>query len=496
MTTLKAIAKKDHCSIPVDRTIEDAVRHLTATEMSVVVFVENDKPVGVMTERDVVSFLHSGLSLRTKLSAVKKPPLTVTEDKTVLFGLNLLIDNNIRRIVVIDRFGSFVGVVTQDDLIKQLEGELYQRDARIMDILSSKQQLRSVGAKDSLSAALEVMTRYKVGSVLVMDAGRVAGIMTEKDIIRIACDKTPLIELMGKVMSHPVICATIDSSVADVVETMRKRNIRRILINYNDGMPYRMVTNRDILRNIENSYLEFLNRKIRHAREVLDFLPQVIVEVIDVAGEQLMQWCNRKTREEFGVDMANLPITALIPAETWTRVYPEIVEKGRIEKAKVEIGERTYELSASYMKMQHEGIIQAILIDITHEVKLSTRDFLTGVYNRRMFDKKLNLELERAKRYGHVLSIGMLDIDHFKKVNDTHGHPAGDRVLQELTGIVGGHIREVDYLARYGGEACGACAGPRKRYGSSWKRIPSRAPSRSRSASALPSFSRRTRPRA
>ena len=253
-------------------------------------------------------------------------------------------------------------------------------------------------------------------------------------------------------MSHPVVSSSIDSSVSEVLELMKKKKIRRILINYNDGNPFRVISNRDILRNLENSYLEFLNRKIRHAREILDFLPEIIVEVIDVSGEQVIQWCNRKTQQVFGSDMANLPITSLIPHETWATAYPAIIDQGKIEKAKIEIGDRIFELSASYMKMQREGIIQAILIDVTSEVYMSTRDFLTGVYNRRKFDEILNIEIERAKRYAHLLSIGILDIDHFKIVNDTHGHQAGDKVLQELTGLVTQHIREVDYLARYGGE--------------------------------------------
>ncbi len=452
MTTLKAIANRHNCRIPLGRTIEDAVKQLMTSESGVVVFIEGDKPVGVLTERDIVSILHTGLSLNTPLSAVKHPPLTVTQDKTLLFGLNMLVDNNIRRLIVVDSAGCFIGVVTQDDLIKRLEGELFQRNARIMDIISSRQALRTVPAGESLAAAIKVMTQHKVGSVLVMERDHVVGILTEKDVLRIACNKTSLREKAAAFMSRPVITAPIDASVSEVIELMKAKNIRRMLITYNDGAPFRVITNRDILRNIENSYLEFLNRKIRHAREVLDFLPEVIVEVIDVSGEQVIQWCNRKTSQEFGSDMANLPITSLIPADTWARLYPAIVGQGRIEKARVEIGERIFELSASYMKMQREGIIQAILIDVTSEVNLSARDFLTGVYNRRMFEEKLNSEIERAKRYTRLLAMGILDIDQFKNVNDTQGHPAGDKVLQELAVLVGKNIREVDYLARYGGE--------------------------------------------
>lgn len=452
MTPLKSIANRDQCRIPIDRTIEDAINQMMTSGKGVVVFIEEEKPVGVLTERDIVSFLHAGINLQAPLSTVKHPPLTVTEDKTLLFGLNMLIDNNIRRIIIVDLPGRFMGVVTQDDLIKYLESELYQQDARIMDVISSKQPLRSVSAEDDLSRAVEMMATHKIGSVLVVENEKIAGIITEKDMLRIAKEGSLPRRKAAEVMTSPVITASVDSSVSQVLEIMKAENIRRILINYSDGAPFRIITNRDILRNIENSYLDFLNRKIRHAREVLDFLPEVIVEVVDVSGEQVIQWCNRKTKEEFGSDMANLPITSLIPRESWNALYPTIVAQGKLEKTKVEIGERIFELSASYMKMQREGIIQAILIDVTSEVKKSTRDFLTGVYNRRKFDEIIKHEMDRAKRYLHPLALVMIDIDHFKTVNDSFGHQAGDKILQELTRIIAQDIREVDYLARYGGE--------------------------------------------
>lgn len=452
MATLKSIAERNRHCISADRTIEDAVQYMIAAGTSVVVFLEKETPVGIMTERDVVSFLQRGISPNAPLSSVTHPPLTVTEEKTLLFGLNMLIDNNIRRLIVVDAEGAFIGVVTQDDLIRRLEGELYQQDARIIDVISTRQALRAVDAGDNLSAAVEMMTNYKVGSVLVMEKDAVAGIITERDMLRIAGSKTPLTEKAGTVMSRPVVTATIDSSVHDVLAIMKARTIRRLLITYNDGAPFRVITNRDILRNIENSYLEFLNSKIRHAREILDFLPEIILEVIDVSGEQVIQWGNRRMKQAFNSTMANLPVTDLIPAETWGKIYPEIVNQGRIEKVQIELGDRIFELSASYMKMQREGIIQAILLDVTSEVTKSSRDYLTGAYNRRKFDELLDLEIERVKRYGRPLSLALLDIDHFKRVNDAQGHQAGDSVLQELTSIVVKHIRELDSFARYGGE--------------------------------------------
>lgn len=84
--------------------------------------------------------------------------------------------------------------------------------------------------------------------------------------------------------------------------------------------------------------------------------------------------------------------------------------------------------------------------------ELSNTDPLTGLYNRRYFDDRVHQELARARRYGHPLSCCLVDLDHFKLVNDTHGHLAGDEVLRLTATILRNSTREEDVVARYGGE--------------------------------------------
>lgn len=84
--------------------------------------------------------------------------------------------------------------------------------------------------------------------------------------------------------------------------------------------------------------------------------------------------------------------------------------------------------------------------------RLSTTDPLTGIWNFRYLSMSLAREIERSTRFDRPLAVLMLDLDHFKSVNDTYGHARGDAVLRELTHRVIEHIREVDIFARYGGE--------------------------------------------
>jgi len=86
-------------------------------------------------------------------------------------------------------------------------------------------------------------------------------------------------------------------------------------------------------------------------------------------------------------------------------------------------------------------------------VKLSLTDALTGVNNRRFLSDALPSEVTRARRFGRPLAVVMCDIDHFKRVNDTYGHPAGDEVLRVFAAMLADKVRvDVDWVARFGGE--------------------------------------------
>jgi len=84
--------------------------------------------------------------------------------------------------------------------------------------------------------------------------------------------------------------------------------------------------------------------------------------------------------------------------------------------------------------------------------RLTTVDGLTQVYNKRYFMENLERELSRSSRYGRNLSLLIFDIDHFKNINDTYGHLAGDYVLKQMAKTISQNIRREDFMARYGGE--------------------------------------------
>jgi two-component system, cell cycle response regulator len=111
------------------------------------------------------------------------------------------------------------------------------------------------------------------------------------------------------------------------------------------------------------------------------------------------------------------------------------------------------ELEARVRSMLRIKRLQDELEEKNRELeRLSISDGLTGLFNHRHIHGLLKDEFERVQRTGDKLTVAMLDLDHFKAVNDTHGHQAGDRVLEELAQILRDTAREIDRLGRYGGE--------------------------------------------
>jgi diguanylate cyclase (GGDEF)-like protein len=114
------------------------------------------------------------------------------------------------------------------------------------------------------------------------------------------------------------------------------------------------------------------------------------------------------------------------------------------------------ETAGSILTLVNEAAIALELVELNEKTRvMSITDGLTGLANHREFYQSLRRELARAKRYGHSVSLLMVDVDDFKKFNDSHGHLAGDFALKKIAGILRRCVRANDVVARYGGEEFG-----------------------------------------
>lgn len=140
------------------------------------------------------------------------------------------------------------------------------------------------------------------------------------------------------------------------------------------------------------------------------------------------------------------------------RVSDRQQEQLRLVKEELLVKTELLERQAIDMKMLNEDLASEIAFRRRAEEELrvmANTDVLTGVNNRRRFLEIFECEIQRVKRTGHPLSFMMLDIDHFKSVNDQYGHAVGDQVLCHFAGALQEGFREIDVIGRLGGEEFG-----------------------------------------
>ena len=132
--------------------------------------------------------------------------------------------------------------------------------------------------------------------------------------------------------------------------------------------------------------------------------------------------------------------------------YEELLRKANTELMNINLTQEAMQKHLAEA-VDRERMLAAQLADVNKKLKQQAiTDALTGLYNRGYFDDAIRREWSRASRHNHYLSLVMFDIDHFKKVNDTYGHQAGDLVLSQVASIFKKKTRKSDIAARYGGE--------------------------------------------
>jgi len=150
----------------------------------------------------------------------------------------------------------------------------------------------------------------------------------------------------------------------------------------------------------------------------------------------------------------------IFSADGWPRELADI-EEGSAEFSITGGSTRYYRVSVSPVFVNNKNLIARIFMftDITESVNFLKElknaayiDSLTGLYNRKHFLELADIDIKRAVRMKQLIYLAMLDIDFFKKVNDTHGHIAGDIVLKEVADVIHRTIRSYDLIGRYGGE--------------------------------------------
>jgi len=283
--------------------------------------------------------------------------------------------------------------------------------------------------------------------------------------------------------------------VLKIMRTTAKGGIGKIidyrlilLTRYNEEIPAAIFGTIVYIKGKEDSTIGFLfdNRERLQLENELIASKEKYKRLIENAGEGIyirqehqFKYVNKKFKEMLGYaddeEVQNIPIFEVIDEnafKTCSILYNRILKGEKVKMPyesifKKKNGEKIYvEITINNVEFEGKPAVQGFVRDITDKkaldeklkkmneklLELSNRDGLTGLYNYRYFREKLRERYLESVRYKIPLSIMVIDIDDFKKINDTYGHLAGDMVLKELAKILTLNVREVDIVARYGGE--------------------------------------------
>jgi diguanylate cyclase (GGDEF)-like protein/PAS domain S-box-containing protein len=231
-----------------------------------------------------------------------------------------------------------------------------------------------------------------------------------------------------------------------------------------DGEPSLLVGATDIsaLKRAE----EALRRSATTLRTLLEAAPNPLV--VTSLEDGVLRYCNEPAASLFELSPAAVvgrraPDLHVDPADR--QVFVERLRRdGRVTgftaQLRTSSGRSFWALmNANILDLDGEQVLMVGFAELTAQKeleerlrKLATTDELTGAFNRRHFFELGQAELERAERYGRDTSLAMLDIDHFKRINDAQGHAAGDAALRDLVAVLHDEVRAVDVIARLGGE--------------------------------------------
>lgn len=468
-----------HLSTP----ICDAVKMMCELEHSSIVVVFEGVVEGIWTETDALKLASFDRLSEDPISTVMRHPVKQINEHVPMEDAALEMQmSGLRHLLVVDQELWPVGLLTQTDVVRSqgVEHDLVLRD--VSSVISNAlillpEDLPAIEAAKQLS-----MARIDAAAVEYRDSDEL-GIFTERDYLKVLAEGKEEIQV-GAVASRPLAVVSEHSSLLNARSVFEERGFRHLGVI--GGEPPKLkgiLSFTEIMLGIEHDYVHHLRDALKARNVALCssqenlYLAQQVIEasrdgimvtdangIIQSVNPAFTQITGFTAEEAVGKTPGILKSgrhDAEFYRQMWEAVTLDDHWSGEVWNCR-KSGEIYPEwLSINAIRNDAGEIVKlaAILSDITDRKKNEERikslayfDVLTGLPNRRLFNDRLSMALANARRHDHELSIIFLDLDLFKRINDTLGHSAGDEVLQEVAVRLRKCLREGDTAARMGGD--------------------------------------------
>ncbi|KOO58402.1 diguanylate cyclase [Rheinheimera sp. KL1] len=484
-TVAHVLQKNLICCEP-QTSVQQAASLMRQHNISCILVKKNEFILGIWTESDCKKLDLSAPSvLHQPVSQVMScPVLSVPDRCSISEAAALMKQKNIRRLLVTDTMHQAIGIVTQTDLIHQQPLEHYLMLRDISSILVELPLLLQSELTVAQAAILMQQTQRDAAIVRFEHSGADAeyGIVTERDLVHFVATERTLCTL-AEVATRPLLTLPLRSSLLQAVRLLREQGFRHLGVTDSYGQPVGLLSHNHILLNMEHLYISELkaalqarDKALRSSESSLRLAYKVIeashdaVMITDAKG--IIQSVNPSFCKLTGysADEALGQTPSLLSSGQHDQLFYQQMWQGLQQQGywqgeiwnKRKNGEIYPEwLSISAVRNDQGAINQyaAIFSDITERKKreqkiheLAYFDELTGLANRRLFQDRLEQALANAKRHHHQLAVLFLDLDLFKRINDTLGHQAGDEALRQVAKRLQKASRAGESVARLGGD--------------------------------------------
>lgn len=350
----------------------------------------------------------------------------------------------------------------------------------------------TVTIQNTIQDALSKMHEHNHRSIVVVNK-TLYYILSTKDIIRLKRNGMPFSTPLAQVPLRTLPMIEKDSNIINALNLTNDID-EHICVCNQDGSLYGLVTNSDIVASVDPQVIldslqiaTIFEKKYGFKSfpentpmvEVLDYMKDSLSDCVIIqkaksavgiiTSKDILKFIGEGKHESIPVsEVMSSPVETLCEKSSINegleylrnRPFKRIVVTNKDQHVvgivtQQDLISRTYLRWSQLMQdhfRQFEEITQILQQRNQHLSELATKDALTDIHNRHMFGELFAKELSMVKRHATKLALVMIDLDHFKQVNDTYGHNIGDFVLKHFAALVSASVREADMFARWGGE--------------------------------------------
>lgn len=467
----------------------EVARRMRKAKVSCILVMDGEDILGIWSEGDTrrLDFNREQLQLTPIRELMSFPVISVSYGTSLSEAAAMMKKQRLRRLLVLDPQGKPLGMLTQSDLVRHQGVEHYLL-MRSVGSSISRPPLRLYASLTIADAVGQLREAGVEAAVVERGRGQPPGIVTERDLIALLAEEVSATTLQ-ELVHHALFCVPRNMSLLHAVDLLREKGFRHLGVLDHDeqGEPTEVLCGLlsfgDILASIEYEYvnqlraaIEARDHALRASNEHL-LLAQKVIEAsldgivitdydgrIQAVNPSFTTLTGYSREEAIGQTPAMLSSgrhDKHFYAEMWQHLKSEGYWQGEIWNRR-----KNGEVYAEWLTItairNPEGQIRqfaAIFSDITDRKRkeeqihnLAYYDELTGLANRRLLIDRLELALGNARRHKHKMAILFLDLDLFKRINDTLGHQAGDEVLQQVAKRLESSMRDGDSVARLGGD--------------------------------------------